>query len=75
MLANLSGWHLVILIVIMLVIVAVIAAVVVAILAAVRRANSPSTAQRLQQLDELRVRGVVSEVEYAQKREQILREL
>lgn len=75
MLGNLSGWHLVVLIVLMLVIVAVIAAVVVAILAAVRRSNSPSTAQRLQQLDELRVRGVVSEAEYAQKRGQILREL
>ncbi|GAB2529573.1 SHOCT domain-containing protein [Paramicrobacterium agarici] len=34
-----------------------------------------TTEQRLAELDELRQRGVVSDVEYAQKREQILREL
>jgi len=39
------------------------------------QAPEPSTAQRLQELETLRVTGAISEAEYAEKRQQILSEL
>lgn len=75
MLGNLSGWHLMIIGVIMLVIIAVVAVVVVAIFVVNRRSAAPTAAQRLQQIDDLRAHGSISPEEYAQKREQVLREL
>ncbi len=74
MLSNLTGWH-------ALVILAVLGGIALVVLAIVflvvrvfrRRAGDPST--RLRELGRLRDQGLLSEAEYAAKRQEILGQL
>ena len=86
MLQNLTGWHMLMLLGLFVVVAAVVVGlVVVALSLSRRRSAGPSTgasagplpdpAARIEQLARLRAEGLLSETEYEEKRQELLRRI
>jgi len=75
MLSNLTGWHALIILGVvgaMALVALVVLAIVVLAIRSTRRRQGVDPAGRLQELDRLRDQGLLSEAEYAAKRQEIL---
>jgi uncharacterized membrane protein len=72
MLSNLTGWHALIILGVLGTMALVVLAIVILAIRATRRRQATDPAVRLQELDRLRARGLVTEAEYTAKRQEIL---
>ena len=72
MLSNLTGWHVLIILGVLLVMALVVVAIVVLAIRFARRRQTGHPADRLAQLDQLRAQGLLSDAEYAAKRQEII---
>ena len=72
MLNNLTGWHALIILGVLAAMAVVVAVIVLLIIRAARGRRSGDPAERLAQLDQLRAQGLLSDAEYATKRQEII---
>lgn len=82
MLGNLTGWHLLILLGSVVVVATVFVVLIVVALSLSRRKSAgassgplPDPAARIEQLARLRAEGLLSETEYEEKRQELLRRI
>ena len=82
MLGNLTGWHMLMLLGSFVVVAAVVVALVVVALRLSRRRSAgaataplPDPAAQIEQLARLRAEGLLSETEYEEKRQELLRRI
>jgi len=72
MLSNLTGWHALIIVGVLGAMALVAAAIVLLFVRLDRGPRSGGSADRLAQLDQMRAQGLVTEAEYAAKRQEII---
>lgn len=72
MLNNLTGWHTLIILGVLMTLVLVAAAIVFLARRRARRRRIAQPAERLAQLDQMQAAGLLSDTEYAAKRQEII---